>query len=133
MRIRYAGAAAVLSAAAIALATPGVAGAVPTAEVVPGRARIMVTVYGLPVGAENCKVDPDADAYTRSLPMDPSRTRIVHFVPSGPQRVLVWCPDGGTVYDGVVDVLPADPWADAADLGARIAGHLDRITDPTLR
>ncbi|WP_455900718.1 hypothetical protein [Rhodococcus gordoniae] len=133
MRVRYASAAAVLSAAAITLATPGVAGAAATAEVFPGRTRIMVTVHGVPVHPESCRVDPDANGNTRSLPVEPSGTMIAHFVDPGPRRVLVWCPDGGIVYDRIVDVRPADPLADAADTVFRTAGSGDRVTDPTLR
>ena len=133
MRVRYASAAAVLSAAAITLATPGVAGAAANAEVVPGRTRIMVTVHGVPVHPESCRVDPDANGNTRSLPVEPSGTMIAHFVDPGPRRVLVWCPDGGIVYDRIVDVRPADPLADAAEKVFRTAGSGDRVTDPTLR
>ncbi|MBS9374038.1 hypothetical protein [Rhodococcus sp. B50] len=133
MRIRYASAAAVLSAAAITLTTPGVAGAAATAEVVPGRTRIMVTVHGVPVHPESCRVDPDANGNTRSLPVEPSGTMVAHFVDPGPRRVLVWCPDGGIIYDRIVDVRPSDPIADAADIVFRTAGSSDRVTDPTMR
>lgn len=133
MRVRHASAAAILSAAAIALTTPGVAGAAATAEVVPGRSRIMVTVHGVPVHPESCRVDPDANGNTQSLPLEPSGTMVAHFVEPGPRRVLVWCPDGGHIFDGIVHVQPADPVADAIDVAFRTVGSSDRVTDPTIR
>ncbi|WP_068155430.1 hypothetical protein [Rhodococcus phenolicus] len=134
MRIRYvSAAAAVLSTAAIVLTTPGVAGAAATADVVPGRARVKVTVHGVPVHPESCRVDPDADGDTQSLPLEPSGTMVAHNVAPGPRRVVVWCPDGGVIYQNVVHVLPADPVADVVDTVFRTAGSSDRVTDPTLR
>ncbi len=134
MRVRHVSAAvAVLSAAAIALTTPGVAGAAATADVVPGRTRIKVTVHGVPVHPESCRVDPDADGNTQSLPLEPSGTMVSHNVAPGPRRVLVWCPEGGVIYQNIVHVLPVDPLADAADIVFRTAGSSDRVTDPTLR
>ena len=134
MRFRYASAAAaVLSTAAIVLTTPGTAGAAATAEVVPGRARILVNVHGVPVHPESCRVDPDADGNTQSLPLEPSSRMVAHQVAPGKRHVKVWCPDGGIIYDGFGDVLPADPVADFVDTVFRTAGSSDRVTDPTLR
>lgn len=134
MRVRYvSAAAAVVSTAAIILTTPGIAGAAATADVVAGRARVKVTVHGVPVHPESCRVDPDADGNTQSLPLEPSGTMVAHNVAPGPRRVLVWCPDGGIIYQNVVHVLPADPLADTIDIVFRTAGSSDRVTDPTLR
>ncbi|MEE2031495.1 hypothetical protein [Rhodococcus chondri] len=134
MRVRYvSAAAAVLSTAAVFLTIPGVAGAAATADVVPGRTRVMVTVHGVPVHPESCRVDPDVEGNTRSLPLEPSGTMVAHNVAPGPRRVRVWCPDGGVIFERIVDVLPADPLADAADTVFRTAGSSDRVTDPTLR
>lgn len=133
MGVRYASAAAVLSAAAITLTTPGVAGAAATAEVVPGRTRIMVTVHGVPAHPESCRVDPDANGNTQSLPLEPSGTMVAHVVAPGPRRVLVWCPEGGHIFDRIVHVQPADPVADAIDVVFRTFGSSERVTDPTLR
>ncbi|MFZ2529077.1 MAG: hypothetical protein WAX14_15725 [Rhodococcus sp. (in: high G+C Gram-positive bacteria)] len=134
MRARYVSvAAAVLSTAAIFVTTPGVAGAAATADVVPGRARVIVTVHGVPVHPESCRVDPDRDGHTQSLPLEPSGRMVAHNVTPGSRHVLVWCPDGGVIFDGFVEVLPADPVADVIDTVFRTAGSSDRVTDPTLR
>lgn len=125
--------AAALSTIVAALAVPATAQAGPTADVVAGRERVKVTVHGVPVHPESCRVDPDADGHTRSLPVEPSGSMVAHGVAPGPRRVLVWCPDGGIVHEQIVHVLPADPLADLADHMFRTAGSSDRVTDPTLR
>ncbi|AUM16766.1 hypothetical protein D092_22875 [Rhodococcus ruber Chol-4] len=134
MRFGYAGAtAAVLSTIVTAVVVPATAQATATADVVAGRERVKVTVHGVPVHPESCRVDPDADGNTRSLPLEPSGSMVAHQVAPGPRRVVVWCPDGGVVHQQIVHVLPADPLADLADHAFRTAGSSDRVTDPTLR
>lgn len=135
MRFRYAtAAAAVVSSAAILLTTPGIAGAATTVEPIPGRTRIKVVLHDPPVNPDSCRLDPDfGTPNTQSVGFDPTGVAVAHNVAPGTRRVTVWCPQGGVIFDGPVDVLPADPIADVIDTIFRTAGSSDRVTDPTLR
>ncbi|TSE01694.1 hypothetical protein FOS14_02660 [Skermania sp. ID1734] len=120
-----------VSLAAIALATPGFAGADPTATVVAGRQRIKVTVSGYPDPGQ-CLVDPDSERHTQSVAVGPSGSVVAHNIEPGRSHVLVWCPNGGVIYRGYVDVLPANPLLDLSDLLVA-NGSSGRVTDPTLQ
>jgi hypothetical protein len=118
---------------AIALATPGLAGADPTVAVIAGRERIKVTVVGYQFPVDQCRVDPDADRHTQSLPVTASGSMVAHNIAAGSARVMVWCPQGGVIYRGNVDVQPGNPILDLQDQIYAAAGSSDRVTDPTLR
>ncbi|QLY31349.1 hypothetical protein [Nocardia huaxiensis] len=122
-----------LATAALALSDPALAAADPTVEVVPGRARIKVTVAGTEYPADRCLVDPDADGNTQSIPMNASGTLVVENVAPGSRRVLVWCPQGGTIFQGNVDVQQPNPALDMQDRAFAAGGSSDRVSDPALR
>ncbi|MBL1073586.1 hypothetical protein JK358_04195 [Nocardia sp. 2] len=126
-------AAALLSAGAVLLADPALAAAEPSVQVVGGRERIKVSVAGTEYPADRCLVDPDADGNTQSIPMNGSGTMVVEGVAAGSRRVLVWCPQGGTIFQGHVDVQPGNPVLDMQDRVYAGAGSSARVTDPALR
>ncbi len=124
----------VVAAGALLLADPAFAAADPSVQVIPGRARIKVVVHGTEYPADRCSVDPDADGRTQSLAIAPGMNSVVaEGVAPGSRRVLVWCPQGGVIWQGNVDVLPGDPVLDLLDRVFAGAGSSDRVTDPALR
>ncbi|NUS42725.1 MAG: hypothetical protein HOQ24_03380 [Mycobacteriaceae bacterium] len=122
-----------MAAGTLALAVPSFANAAATVQVIGGRERIKVTVSGTQYPVEHCLVDPDADGRTQSIPMRPNGILRVDNQRPGAHRVMVWCPQGGVVYRGQVDVQPGNPALELQDQLFAATGSGDRVSDPTLR
>ncbi|MGX1805251.1 hypothetical protein ACWIGI_06015 [Nocardia sp. NPDC055321] len=124
----------VVAAGALLLADPALAAADPSVQVTPGRARIKVVVNGTEYPPDRCIVDPDADGNTQSIGITPgANTVVAENVAPGSRRVLVWCPQGGVIWQGQVDVQPANVPLDLSDRALAGAGSSAQVTDPALR
>src|SRR4051794_35866094 len=92
-----------VAAGALLLGDPALAAADPSVQVISGRARIKVVVNGTEYPPDRCRVDPDADGNTQSLGIAPGANSVVaEGVAPGSRRVLVWCPQGGVIWQGQV-------------------------------
>ncbi|MFC9999077.1 hypothetical protein [Nocardia sp. NPDC127526] len=122
-----------VAAGALLLADPALAAAEPSVQVVGGRERIKIAVAGTEYPADRCLVDPDSERHTQSLPVPASGTLVAEGIAAGQAHVMVWCPQGGVIWRGYVEVQPGNPVLDLQDRAFAAAGSSDRVTDPALR